>query len=128
MLRDLIAAAPEWAVLPHDETSARLIADALNVSHPRTQVVSFEGGIGSIMRALGPDGGAAFLDALAASADPAVKWAMKLIEMGSLDFGDALVRAQIDALAPPPAAAALKALAERPHPYTVADVEAARNG
>jgi hypothetical protein len=127
-LKDLIDAHSEWANMPHTETSARLIADALNVSDPRVKVVSRLGGVGAVLRALGPTNGGAFLDALAASSDSSVKWAMVLVKDGSLDFGDPLVRAQIDMLAPGAAATALKALAEIPDPYTPAEVEAARNG
>jgi hypothetical protein len=126
-LAEMIAAHPEWDDLPRDETSARLIADALNVEYPRTQVISYEGGIGEIMRSLGPSDGAAFLDALTASTEPSIRWAMKLIEAGRLDFGDSIVRSKIDVVAPT-FANELKAIAEAPLAYTFAEVEAARNG
>lgn len=74
--------------------------------------VSMVGGPGYVMRCLGPTNGAALLDQLAASTDPAVRWAMTLINRGELDFGDAMTRAMVDQLCPPAVAAALKAGAE----------------
>ena len=93
-----------------------------------TKVVPTLGGIGTIMRALGPEGGGAFLDQLEglSATNSAVKWSMTLITAGTLDFGDTLTRLMIDQLVTDPAAAAaLKAVAEVPDTTTYIEVGAA---
>lgn len=89
------------------------IAEAIN-GMGLTRVVSLNGGIGTVMKAIGPEAGGELLDTLEglAATNSAVKWAMTLINRGDLDFGDAATRAMIDALCPAPVAAALKAVAE----------------
>jgi len=108
------------------------IAEAL--SEGRVRPVETFGGYGYVMETLGPSGGAALLDALeslSASSSP-IKWAFRLLERGSLDFGSADVRGQLDALAlagvmPQAAADALKARATEPDPISVSDVSDALN-
>lgn len=92
------------------------------------RVVDMNGGVGTIMRALGPAAGAALLDQLesAATTVPAVRWAFVLINRGDLNFGDAGTRAMIDQLVTDPAArAALKAVAEVPDTTNYLEVGAA---
>ena len=107
------------------------ITQTVNAGRVRPQ--SFTGGIGSIMRALGPVDGATFLDTLEylAATQPTIKWAMRLIEAGNLDFGDVAVRAQIDGMVPSllttERAAALKALGEVADPVQLDDVSRALN-
>jgi len=103
---------------------------AAAVSAGRKQIVSHEGGVGTIMNALGPDGGAALLDQLEAMAatSPAVKWGMKLILAGTFNFGMASSRAMIDLLVPEPARTALKAVAERDAPVSASQVASLMTG
>ncbi len=99
------------------------------MSAGRTRVATRLGGIGLVLETLGPTDGAALLDSLYAARDtvPALKWAWTLIDRGELDFGSAVTRAQLDALLPPAAAAALKATAEVADPVDVFAVSAALN-
>lgn len=55
-------------------------------------------GIGTVLDVLGPTAGAALLDALSASADPVMKWGMKIIESSRLDLSKPTARGQLDAL------------------------------
>ncbi|HSD36094.1 MAG TPA: hypothetical protein VLC92_01215 [Rhodocyclaceae bacterium] len=94
------------------------IAAALSVG--RTRLVPCKIGVGSILAALNPGGGA-FLEAVEAmgATDLNVKWAMYLIKSGELDVGMAVTREMLTAFAaehPGLAAsvAALMALAEVP--------------
>ena len=109
----------------------KVITAAVNAG--RVKVAPYEGGIGSIMRALGPVDGATFLDSLESLSGsvPSIKWAMVLIRDGNLDFGDATVRAQIDSMVPglltDAQATALKALASVPDPVSLSDVSDALN-
>lgn len=91
---------------------------AAAVSAGRIKVISKEGGIGLIMNTLGPVGGAQLLEGfeVAAVTDLTVKWGLKLILAGTLDFGLPSTRAMIDTLVPEPARSALKAVAEVPDP------------
>ena len=89
---------------------------------PKVTVQSTPIGIGTILAALAPNGGA-FLDALesAGQYDPNVKWALKLIEQSNFDVGMDATRAQMQAfaqVAPDFAVgiAALMATAERTEP------------
>lgn len=93
-----------------------VIADLVSVG--RIKAISKQAGIGTVLQTLGPVGGAAFLDSLEAmsATNSAVKWAMKLVDRGELDFGAASTRAMIDQLLPTDVAAALKAIAEVPDP------------
>lgn len=101
------------------------IADALNVG--RVKITPKLGGIGLVLETLGPEGGAALLDALEAQSAsvPALKWAWVLVNRGELDFGSAATRAMIDTLIPEPASTLLKTVAEVPDPVTAAQVEVA---
>ena len=93
-----------------------VIADLVSIG--RIKAISKQAGIGTVLETLGPANGSAFLDSLEAMSAtvPAVKWAMKLVDRGELDFGAASTRAMIDQLLPPDVAAALKAVAEVPDP------------
>lgn len=75
-------------------------AIAAKVNIGRTKSVSKIGGIGYIMTVLGPVGGAAVLDALEAvsATNSAVKWAMVMINAGTLDFGLPSTHGMIDTL------------------------------
>ena len=100
------------------------IAQSLNALG-LTRVQSLNGGIGTIMKAIGPTAGGAFLDQLEglAATNSAVKWALVLINRGDLDFGNEGTRAMIDQLVTDPAAnAALKAVAEVPDQTTHLEV------
>ncbi len=103
--------------------SAQDIADAINAMGLRRPVPTL-GGIGYILRTLGPNEGAELLDGLEnlGATVPPVRWAMRVIERGELDFGDAVTRQMIDQLCPPLAAAALKAAAEVPDTVTATEV------
>lgn len=102
------------------------IAAALSVG--RTKIVSRLIGVGTILDALGPTEGAAVLDALEVIGTQvsAVKWGVRLLNASNLDIGLPSVRAQIDALVgvalTVEQAAALKALAIVPDPYSVGDI------
>jgi hypothetical protein len=80
------------------EKNYHTIATKVNVGRVRT--IKKEGGVGFIMSVLGPINGAAVLDSLVAlsATNSAVKWALVLINSGSLDFGDAGTRLMIDSL------------------------------
>lgn len=99
------------------------IADQVNALNLRVPVPTL-GGIGYVLRVLGPNEGAELLDSLdnLGSMVGPVRWAMKLIERGELDFGDAATRGMIDQICPPLAAAALKAAAEAPLTVTAMQV------
>lgn len=101
------------------------IADAVNVG--RTKIASRIGGVGTIMDTLGPDGGAALLDALEAmgATDSKVKWGMRLINAGNFDFGLTSSRSMISALIPSPAKEAMLAISEVPDPISEFDVRCA---
>lgn len=101
------------------------IAAALSVG--RVKVVPRLGGIGLVLETLGPESGAALLDALEAQAAtvPALKWAWVLINRGELDFGSPATRSMIEALVPEPARTLLLAVAEVSDPVTAAAVEVA---
>lgn len=103
------------------------------VSDGRTTIVSHEIGIGTILMALAPAGGA-FLDGLVAlgETDRNVFWSLELIKQGRFDVGLAGTRLQMQALAQqmPDLAGAfgtLLALAEREDPVSVNEVSAALN-
>lgn len=122
LLQQIQARPDVIALAPNTEA----MAAALSVN--RKKVVSTLGGIGTIMRALGPTAGGALLDQLEAlsATNPAVKWAMVMIKAGTLDFGDASTRGMIDQLVTDPAAnAALKAVAEVPDPISEFEVRVA---
>ena len=111
------------------------VADSLNASLKRTKVVPTLGGIGLVLRTLGPTEGAATLDALqaASASNSAIKWAMTLIDRGDLDFGDPTTQAQIDALGAAgvitaDAATKLRAAATAADDLTVGQVSDALNG
>lgn len=128
LLEEIQVKCPPEMIAARDDYS---ITQRVNAGRIRTQ--SAIGGIGSILRALGPAAGAAFLDALEnlARTQPPIKWAMRMIEAGALDFGDSDVRAQIDSMVPDllsaDHAAALKALGEVADPVALDDVSRALN-
>jgi hypothetical protein len=104
------------------------IAIATVVSVGRVKTISYQGGIGTIMQALGPTLGAALLDQLDAltTTVPAVKWGMKLINAGTFDFGLPSSQGMIDQLVLDPTMnAALKAVATIPDPVTEYEVRCA---
>jgi hypothetical protein len=108
---------------------------AAKVSQGRTRIVSRPGGVGAVMRTLGPEAGANLLNTLEtlAASTPSIKWALVLIRDGSLDFGDPATRAQIDLLAgqgviTAAQATALKAIAVADAPVTAQDVARALEG
>lgn len=109
------------------------VAIAAVLGAGRVRVVSRMINVGSVLDVLGPNDGAAVLDALEAmkSAVPAVRWAFVLLERNELDVGLASTRGQIDALTgvvfSPTQAAAIKALAEQPDPIAVSAVSDALN-
>lgn len=80
------------------------VADILNAPDPTlpevVELQSVFAGPGTIMQAIGPQAGAAFLDSLEAmsASVPMVKWAMHIIKLRGLDMSDPAARAQIDGL------------------------------
>lgn len=126
------ASDPAFAELVESRADASIAAA---LSEGRTRPTETMGGYGYVMEHLGPINGAALLDALEALApsQQPIKWAFRLLERGSLDFGSPATRAQLDALVtanvlPAGAASALKAAAEVADPVSVDDVSAALSG
>lgn len=117
--------------LPLDDHGA--LAEALSVG--RTRVVPRPIGFGSILDALGPEDGAAVLDALEqlSTQNRVVYWAWYLLRAGTLDIGSPNSRAQLDVLVQlgvltTAQADAVKALAVVPDPVTSQQVTAALEG
>jgi len=116
--------------LPLDDHGA--LAAALSVG--RTQVVSAQIGIGTVLAVMAPAGGD-FLNALEAmgATDSNVKWALRMIEQGSFDVGHPVTRAQLEAFAvavPEMAGgiAALLSVAVMPAPVSSQEVSKALEG
>lgn len=110
-----------------DATDYDAIAKALTATHTKT--VSTLGGIGYVMRVLGPVDGAAVLDALDAlrATSSPVRWGWVLLERGDLDFGDPGTQAMVDMLVQVGAltraqALALQAPTQVPDVVTIHDV------
>lgn len=108
---------------------------AAKVSQGRTRIVNRLGGVGAMMRALGPEAGGSLLNTLEslAASTPSIKWALVLIRDGNLDFGDPATRAQIDLLAgqgviTAAQTAALKGIAVVDAPVSAQDVARALEG
>lgn len=101
----------------------------------RTKTVDKFIGYGTVLEALGAEGGAAFLDgltALATTSSP-VKWALKLLDRGELNIGAATTQTQLDALAtagviPQAVADVLKGLAIVPDAISPQAVQTALEG
>jgi hypothetical protein len=89
------------------------IAELLNA--PQVVRVERMAELGTPMKYLGAEAGAALLDQMEALAatNPTVKWGLKLLERGALDLSLDSTRAMIDALLPVEAATMLKGLAEQ---------------
>ena len=111
--------APDLAALPDWQ-----VADLLNTPDPSLPaVVTLERtlvGFGDVLRVLGPDAGAAFLDALEAlsATMPRLKWALRIMAADGINTADPAARGQIDALVSAQLltdaqGSALKATAER---------------
>ena len=98
------------------------IAAAVNVG--RIRIAPKLGGFGLVLETLGPEAGAALLDALEAqkASISALKWAWYLLERGELDFGSDATRGMIYTLVPSPAKEALLAVAQVPDPVTAQQV------
>jgi len=101
------------------------IADALSAG--RTKTVERMAELGTPMKYLGAEAGAALLDQMEtlAATSPTVKWGFKLLERGQLDLGLDSTRAMLDTLLPAEAAAVLKSLAEVADPVSEFDVRCA---
>ena len=133
MLRDdILAAFPNLTAANRDDAA---IATQLSIG--RTKTVSKVGGIGVVLKTLGPTAGAAFLDAVStlAQTNSVVKWGLQMIENGTFDFGDPLAVAQAETFTQtnPPIlttdqANALIALGVVPDPITPAMVAEALAG
>ena len=89
------------------------IAELLNA--PQVVRVERMAELGTPMKYLGAEAGAALLDQMEALAatNPTVKWGLKLLERGALDLSLDSTRAMLDALLPADAASVLKGLAEQ---------------
>ena len=80
------------------------VADILNTPEPSLPaVVTLERtlvGFGDVMRVLGPDAGAAFLDAVEklSATTPTLKWALRIMAADGINMADPVARGQIDAL------------------------------
>lgn len=110
----LVAADPALQAL-RQQGKFGSIASAINAMG-LTRVVSTASGEGTILETLGPVAGGELLDQMEALAatNSAVKWALKILGRAELNLGATTTRAMLDALLPPAAAAALKAVAEVP--------------
>lgn len=92
-------------VLEYPDLADWQVADVLNAPDPTldevVEVNTTMIGIGSILVALGPEDGAAFLDVVEASAqqNAVIRWALYCLKQGALDVGLPVVRAQIAGLA-----------------------------
>ena len=88
------------------------IAELLNA--PKVVLVERMAELGTPMKYLGAEAGAALLDQMEALAatNPTVKWGFELLKRGALDLSLDSTRAMLDALLPAEAASALKGLAE----------------
>jgi len=109
------------------------LADALSVGRTRLETRMI--GIGAVLEAIGPEGGAALLDTLSAlsAQNSVIKWAMHLLDKGELDVSLASTRAQLDGMAEagilsPDDADAIKVLAVVPDVITSQMVSAAMEG
>ena len=89
------------------------IAELLNA--PQVVRVERMAELGTPMKYLGAEAGAALLDSMEALAatNPTVKWGFELLKRGALDLSLDSTRAMLDALLPPEAASVLKGLAEQ---------------
>ncbi|WP_153117386.1 hypothetical protein [Rhodocyclus tenuis] len=128
-LRDALLALPQSLLLARNDAA---LAAMLSVDRTRRGPRLI--GIGTILDTLGPEPGAALLDALYALRDtvPAIKWAWVLIDRGELDVSLDSVRGQIDALVSQGVmtaaqAGAINSLAEVADPVSVSDVSAILN-
>ena len=110
-LQTLIQATPACAASAHtnempkigaDEARAKdqAVADALNAAGAGMELRSRLIGYGAVLAELGPVAGAAVLDKLdaAAAQSSPLKWAMKLLDTGTLDIGVPVTQAQIQAM------------------------------
>ena len=97
-----------WQGLPPGE-----IVAALNA--PQVVRVERMAELGTPMKYLGAEAGAALLDQMEALAatNPTVKWGFELLKRGALDLSLDSTRAMLDALLHPEAASVLKGLAEQ---------------
>jgi hypothetical protein len=97
-----------WQGLPPGEIAALL-------NEPKTVLVERMAELGTPMKYLGAEAGAALLDQMEALAatNPTVKWGLKLLERGALDLSLDSTRTMLDALLPVEAATVLKGLAEQ---------------
>ena len=121
-IQSLIAADPALQAM-QQQGQYGSIAEAINAMN-LTRVVSTASGEGTILEALGPVTGGELLDQMEglAATNSAVKWALKILARAELNLGAASTRAMLDALCPPEAAAALKAVAEVPDQTTHLEV------
>lgn len=91
--------APDLADLPDWQ-----VADILNTPDPSLPaVVTLERtlvGFGDVLRVLGPDAGAAFLDAVEklSATVPRLKWALRIMAADGVNMADPVSRDQIDGL------------------------------
>lgn len=105
------------------------------VSEGRTQVISIAGGVGTVLRELGPARGGEVLTALESlgASMPAARWALELLRSANADFGGSETREFIDqlmagGLLTADEGAKLKAVAVVPAPVTATQVAAALEG
>jgi len=127
---DILAAFPGLTPATRDDG-----AIAARLSQGRVKTVKTIGGIGSILTALGPEAGGAFLNTCSqlAAQDPAVKWGLQMIQSAAFDFGSPLAVAQANAFVTAGVltqdqANALIAIAVVPDPVSVAMVAQALEG
>jgi hypothetical protein len=122
LLQEIQARPDVVALAPDTQAMANLL------SQGRKKNVQTLGGIGTIMKAIGPEAGGALLDTLESlsATNSAVKWAMVMIKSGTLDFGDITTQGMIDQLVADPAMRnALKAVAKADDPVSEYDVRVA---
>lgn len=113
-IRAAIAASPELRALASTPHPTQALAAALSAG--RVKLVATEIGNGLILSTIGLAAGNALLDVLNTVAE--FRYVRPLLDQGRLDVSTPLVRAALDGLTTPEAAAALRALAERPDPVS----------
>ncbi|MDY0227226.1 MAG: hypothetical protein RBR38_10395 [Desulfomicrobium apsheronum] len=111
--------------MTHAEIRAAIVANgwqgedageiAALLNEPKVVLVECMAELGTPMKYLGAEAGAALLDQMEALAatNPTVKWGLKLLERGALDLSLDSTRAMLDELLPVDAATVLKGLAEQ---------------
>lgn len=127
---EILARVPATLLANRDDGEiARLLSEG------RTQVISLAGGVGTVLRELGPARGGEVLTALESlgASMPAARWALELLRTANADFGGSETRDFIDQLIVGGVLTGeegdkLKSVAVVPAPVTATQVAAALAG